>query len=125
MIDSIHIQHEASFGDIPEELKGLSKHNFIFGANGTGKTTISRFIADELAFPHCPVTWSGGTKLEALVYNRDFVDSNFDEPTELKGIFTLGEEDKDALSKIAMAKSELDALVCDIENLTQTLLAGR
>lgn len=121
MIESILIQDEASYGSIPQALKDLSCHNFIFGANGTGKTTISKIIADESAFPHCTVTWRGGTKLETLVYNRDFVDKNFDQPSELKGIFTLGKEDKDALTRIKTLKSELDALVDGIQALNKTL----
>lgn len=121
MIESIRIQNEASFGGTPQHLTDLSQHNFIFGANGTGKTTISRIIADESAFPHCSVNWGGRVKVEALVYNRDFVEKHFDQPSELTGIFTLGEEDKDALTKISTAKSELDALAEDIQKLSITL----
>lgn len=121
MIESIRIQDEASYGSIPQHLKDLSQRNFIFGANATGKTTISKIIADESAFPHCLVTWRGGTKLETLVYNRDFVDKNFDQSSELKGIFTLGEENKDTLERIATGKFELDALVNEIQALTKTL----
>ena len=121
MIESIRIQDVASYGDDPQDLNALSRHNFIFGANGTGKTAISKIIADESAFPHCPINWRGATKLETLVYNRDFVDENFEQSSELKGIFTLGEEDKDALAKIRTAKSELDALGGDIQTLGKTL----
>jgi wobble nucleotide-excising tRNase len=121
MIESIRIQDEASYCSIPQDLKNLSHHNFIFGANGTGKTTISKIIADESIFPHCSVNWSGATKLETLVYNRDFVSKNFDPSSELKGIFTLGEEDKNALVKITTAKSELDALLVETKSLTKTL----
>jgi len=121
MIESVSIQNEACYGGTPQVLSHLSRFNFIFGSNATGKTTISRIIADESAFPNCAVVWEGGTKLETLVYNRDFVDKNFDQPSELKGIFTLGEKDKDVLVRIATTKSELDVLVDDIETLTKTL----
>ena len=98
MIENIQIQTVASFGDAPEMLAGLSKFNFIYGANGTGKTTVSRAVADETRFPFCKVTWQGGVKLQTLVYNRDFIDRNFGQAVELKGIFTLGEKDKATLS---------------------------
>ena len=107
MIQSIRIQDEASYGEIPQDLEDLSQHNFIFGANGTGKTTISKIIAEESAFPHCAVTWRGATTLETLVYNRDFVNKNFDQPSELKGIFTLGEEDRDAITNLRVPSSGL------------------
>ncbi|MGA2279873.1 MAG: AAA family ATPase [Verrucomicrobiota bacterium] len=117
MIDSIQIAGIATFDSAPEVLSGLSNFNFLFGSNGTGKTTITRVIADEGKFPTCSVTWKGGTKLQALVYNRDFVTKNFNQSAELKGIFTLGEKNVDTLNKIAVAKGELDKLTTKIETL--------
>lgn len=57
------------------------------------------------------------TKLQSLVYNRDFVTKNFNQSAELKGIFTLGEKNVDTLNKIAAAKGELDKLTTKIETL--------
>lgn len=119
MIESITISSVATFRDHPpEELDGLSQFNFLFGSNGTGKTTVSRVIADEASFPTCKVAWKGGTKLQPLVYNRDFVEKNFSPSAELKGVFTLGEKQADTLTKIAAAKADLDALTAKIEALT-------
>lgn len=125
MIESIKIENEASYGSPGEILSGLSKHNFIYGSNGTGKTTISKVIANESAFSDCGLVWRGGTKLEPLVYNRDFVEKNFDQSSELKGIFTLGEKDKEALDKIKTTKQEVDSLNSEIQKLKKTLEGGR
>jgi len=122
MIESIQIKDVATYGETSEHLSNLSKFNFLYGSNGSGKTTITRVIADEGKFPTCSVTWKGGTKLQAMVYNRDFVTNNFNQSTELKGIFTLGEKNFDTLSKIAAAKSELDAITKKIESLNLGLL---
>lgn len=121
MIETITISGVATYATTPEQLNGLSKFNFLFGSNGTGKTTISRVIADETKFPTCSVTWKAGTKLQPLVYNHDFIERNFNQSAELKGVFTLGEKQLDTLAKIAAAKGELDALTTKIETLTQTL----
>lgn len=121
MIESISISSVATYANTPELLDGLSRFNFLFGSNGTGKTTISRVIADETKFPACKITWRAGTKLQPLVYNRDFIERNFTQSTELKGVFTLGEKQVDILAKIATSKAELDALTERIENLTQGL----
>ena len=110
MIESIQIQNQASYGSPYETLTGLSKFNFIYGSNGSGKTTISRIIADESAFPGCHLVWRGNISLEPLVYNRDFVEKNFNQSSELKGIFTLGEKDKDILGQITDAKDKLNQL---------------
>jgi wobble nucleotide-excising tRNase len=121
MIESISISSVATYAATPERLDGLSQFNFLFGSNGTGKTTVSRVIADEGKFPTCSVTWKAGTKLQPLVYNHDFVERNFNQSSELKGVFTLGEKQVDTLAKIATAKSELDVLTKRIETLTQSL----
>ena len=121
MIESITISNAATFGSSPEALTGLSQFNFLFGSNGTGKTTISRVIADETQFPACKVTWKAGTKLKPLVYNHDFAERNFNQSPELKGVFTLGENQVDILTKISTAKGELEGLTIKIASLTQNL----
>lgn len=121
MIESISISSVATYAATPELLDGLSQFNFLYGSNGTGKTTISRVIADESSFPNCVVTWKLGAKLQPLVYNHDFVERNFNQSTDLKGVFTLGEERVDTLTKIATAKAEFDALTTKIGTLTQSL----
>lgn len=118
MIESISISNVATFGTTPEQVNALSQVNFFFGSNGTGKTTVSRVIADETKFPTCNVTWKAGTKLQTLVYNNDFVEHNFNQSAELKGVFTLGEKQLDTLAKIAAANSELVALKNKIADLT-------
>ena len=121
MIDSIHIKGIATYGSNPEALNNLSKINFLYGSNGSGKTTISKVIADEEIYPTCSVTWKGGTKLQAMVYNRDFVTKNFSQPAELKGIFTLGEENVDTLNNIAYAKDKFEGSTRTIESLNKIL----
>lgn len=121
MIESITIASEATYANTPERLTRLSKLNYLFGSNGTGKTTISRVIADESSYSTCSVTWKDGTKLEPLVYNCDFVDRNFYQPDELKGVFTLGEKQLDTIEKIKIAKIELDTLTKYIEAQTKGL----
>ena len=120
MIESITISDVATY-TTSEQLDGLSLFNFIFGSNGSGKTTVSRVIADETNFPTCKVTWKTGTKLHPFVYNHDFVERNFNQSPELKGVFTLGEKQLETLAKIAAAKDEIDTLTAKIQRLTQAL----
>ena len=121
MIESIQLRDVATYSNVPVHLIGLSRFNFFYGSNGSGKTTITRVIADEGGFPSCSVTWRGGTKLQTMVYNRDFVTKNFSPSAELKGIFTIGEKNVDTLAKIVAAKVELDVLTKTIEALNVAL----
>ena len=107
MIERIEIAGCASYGDTVEIMDGLSTFNYIYGPNASGKTTISRLIANHSPFSACAVHWHAGTKLETLVYSRDFVEANFNQPAGLKGIFTLGEKDVDALNHIVGCEAVL------------------
>lgn len=120
MIENIDISKVVTFGE-SQVMEGLSQFNYIFGSNGTGKTTISRVIADENSYSGGKLTWKGNTKLQPMVYNHDFVERNFNQNVELKGVFTLGEEQVDTLTKIEDAKDRYDSLKGYIENLTHTL----
>ncbi len=77
------------------------KVNYIFGANGTGKTSLARVISAHQNFPECKLTWDAET-LPAYVYNKDFVKANFGQDS-IKGIFTLG-------TGVPEAKSEIDGI---------------
>jgi wobble nucleotide-excising tRNase len=118
MIESLTISNTATFGEPAEELTGLSQFNYLFGSNGTGKTTISRIIADQTPYPACSVKWRHGLPLETVVLNRDFVDRNFN---QLKGVFTLGEKQKDTLEKLGAVKKELDKENKSLSALRSTL----
>lgn len=120
MIESLSIAKTATYGAEPQTLGGLGRFNFLFGSNGAGKTTITKVIANSGAHPNCSLTWKKGTPLEPLVYNRDFVERNFN-AARLKGIFTLGEQDIANLEAIAAKKVELDTISKTIEQLTNTL----
>lgn len=121
MISDIAISRVATYGVDAQPMSGLSTFNYVFGPNGSGKTTISRIIADEAAHPHCVVSWNSGVKLEVLVYNRDFVDRNFTQVTRFKGIFTLGEEHVEAAKKVEELKKLMEGMGNEIKRLKHTL----
>lgn len=121
MIEAISIADEATFDSTPQLMDGLSQFNYVYGANGTGKTTLSRIIAQSAVYSGCSLTWKNGTELETVVYNRDFVSANFHQCDELPGIFTLGEKNAGILKKIAEAQQTRDELIRKLEMLKITL----
>jgi wobble nucleotide-excising tRNase len=122
MIESITIANTANYVGAPVKINKLNKINYFFGSNGTGKTTVGRIISNSSKYPSCNVAWKGGTPLQQMVYNNDFVEKNFHQSVELKGVFTLGEEQVDTLSKIEVVKEKLDKLTKSIEKRKQDLL---
>ncbi|MBK7706841.1 MAG: AAA family ATPase [Acidobacteria bacterium] len=121
MIEKITISDIATYPSTPTVLDDFSKFNYFFGSNGSGKTTISRIIADPRYSARSSIAWKRGTKLRTLVYNRDFTDRNFNASTNLKGVFTLGEEQVDALKKIELARAERARLQDKSTGLSKTL----
>ena len=119
MLQDILIADTATYSPGGEHLTGLRQVNFIFGTNGSGKTTISRVIADPAKHPRSVLTWAAGRALETLVYNRDFAEKNF--AANIAGIFTLGEESTDVVAQIDALKKQLDALQDDIDKYEAVL----
>ncbi|MET0044048.1 MAG: AAA family ATPase, partial [Candidatus Thiodiazotropha sp. 6PLUC3] len=117
MIENITIRNVASYSEEGQVLSGLSNNNFFYGSNGTGKTTISKIIDNEDDYPDSTITWRGGNKIDAFVYNRDFVSKNFNLSSELKGIFTLGETDPKIIEKIKTTNTEIETLEEEIIKL--------
>jgi wobble nucleotide-excising tRNase len=119
MLQEIKVASEATYSATGQVLDNLKSINFVFGTNGSGKTTISRVIADPEARQACKLTWSGGTARECLVYNSDFAARNF--ASQMPGIFTLGEAEAGTIAAIDAATHQVQSLTVDIQGLKSTL----
>lgn len=109
MIESIRLSKIATYNS-PVLISDLKEINFIYGANGAGKTSISRLISDPSISSVSQVVWRKGVPIETLVYNNDFVDSNFNSIADLKGVFTLGKAQQDQVDQIAAIKKDMVSL---------------
>lgn len=121
MIKKIKMNTIPFKGDVEQEISDLKLVNYFFGSNGSGKTTISRIIEQPDRYNDCALTWENGTKLECRVYNRDFIEENFNESSTLKGVFTLGKTEKETLTRIKVIKDEIDALQKNVAQLKSSL----
>lgn len=101
--------NRATFTDVP--IDELTFVNFFYGNNGAGKSSIAHAIAEDDG-----VVWADGktaADFDVLVYNQDFINDNFVNYGDLKGVFIFGEEDIEAKKKIAeltdQKKQKMDA----------------
>lgn len=102
MIEKIRIKEVASYDSSGIDIN-LGKINYIYGSNGTGKPTISEFLRNNESqkFSSCIIERiQGSSDFDLFVYNRNFVQENFNIRNEIKGIFTLGKESTDLLALI-------------------------
>lgn len=117
MIERIEMQKIASYKDKAQI--NLKKINFIYGSNGSGKTTISRFLNNPKNYTDSSIIQD--EENEILVYNNDFVDLNFNNNSIIKGIFTLGKDSNDIIDEIKKLDDERNVLLEQIKNKEHTL----
>jgi wobble nucleotide-excising tRNase len=114
MIENITIKDIATYDNSGIQVSALKKVNFIYGANGCGKTTISNFLfnnSDE-KFSNCSLAWQSDIPLNTLVYNKEFRERNFGKG-KLSGVFTIGEATAEQVKAIADKTEELKVLKAD------------
>ena len=111
MIKQIDIKNVATYDNQGVQFDDLKKVNFIYGANGCGKTTISNFIYDNFdhKFNSCYLTWQNALPLKVLVYNKEFRERNFGKG-KLNGVFTIGEATAEQIKIIEQKTEELKAI---------------
>lgn len=123
MIEKIRIREVATYDATGIEI-GLDKINYIFGSNGTGKTTISEFLrnSNDQKYFSCSIEWKrGGSNFDIFVYNRHFVEENFNIHNDIKGIFTLGKESVEILSLIDKKRKDVEKHKERIESLNNNI----
>ncbi|MDF2043726.1 MULTISPECIES: AAA family ATPase [unclassified Pantoea] len=106
MIESISLSNIATYRADKSEVINLKKINFIYGANGAGKTTISRLIDKPSLSIDSSITWLRNMPMPAMIYNNDFITANFSESKEFQGVFTLGKAEKVQLDRLKALKDE-------------------
>lgn len=122
MIKQIDIKNVATYDNQGVQFDDLKKVNFIYGANGCGKTTISNFIYDnsDQKFNSCSLTWQNALPLNVLVYNKEFRERNFGKG-KLNGVFTLGEATAEQIKEIEKKSEELKTIKADGIQKRETL----
>jgi len=107
MITKINLNKVASYKN-QATIQTDKKINLIYGLNGTGKSTFSDFLykPSDPTYNACSIEGFDSSH-EILVYNQTFIQEVFYESEELKGIFSLSKENKEAETKITNAQSEI------------------
>lgn len=111
MIESISIKSVATFDEKGVSFNNLNKLNFIYGPNGSGKTTISNYTFETVnpKFFNCSLKWRNNIPLKILVYNKDFRERNLGKG-KMRGVFTLGQATKEQVFLVDEKKTNLDEI---------------
>ena len=107
MIRSLEINNIATYNP-NVSIDNLKKINFFFGYNGSGKSTIARYLYDlslettqqDSKFGNCRQDGYDSNNHELLIFNDDFTKRNFIQNNTLKGVFSLNEINDDIDTQI-------------------------
>ncbi len=115
-ISQIVLKNAATFDENGASFENLNSINFIYGANGSGKTTTSSFLKNlaenrdenriEDKFANSKIEWYGES-LKIEVYNKQFKEEQF-RNSQVKGIFTLGKKTNENLENIKSKKESIN-----------------
>ncbi|GAA7166791.1 AAA family ATPase [Helicobacter pylori] len=112
-ISQIVLKNAATFDENGASFENLNFINFIYGANGSGKTTISIFLKNlaeneiEDKFANSKIEWHNDEILKIEVYNKQFKEEQF-RNSQVKGIFTLGKKTNENLENIESKKESIN-----------------
>src|SRR5699024_2524933 len=126
VIRSVSLSGFPCFGD-GEILRELTTVNYVFGPNGSGKTTISQSLT---SVENSHIDWASEPRT-VKVYNRDYVRNAFTKAEE-RGVFLLGEDSKETFDRIKELQKEhrkaagkIDGVQGSIEEAQQELEVKR
>lgn len=108
MIKSLSIRNIATFNNDGININNLKQINIIYGANGSGKSTIGKALANIESYDQSSISWENDRPMEVLAYNKEFCKNNFLE--QMPGVFTLGEAGTAALAEIERKQEELQKI---------------
>ncbi|MHC5252897.1 AAA family ATPase [Listeria kieliensis] len=104
MINEIILENIATYKNIvriqPKKL------NFLYGNNGSGKTTISNLLGNYIVSDDSMVK-SKSNREQILVYNKKFVQKMFKSDSSVPGVFTLGEDSVEMQNELEELRIEV------------------
>ncbi len=112
-ISQIVLKNVATFDENGASFENLNSINFIYGANGSGKTTTSSFLKNlaengiEYKFDNSKIEWHNSESLKIEVYNKQFKEEQL-RNSQVKGIFTLGKKTNENLENIESKKESIN-----------------
>ncbi len=100
MITNLTLKNVASYNNNnPVAITDIKKVNFFFGFNGSGKSTIAKYLQNlgldnslqSPAYSNCSNSGYDSNLHQILTFNEEFISDNFKRNPDLKGVFSLNQ----------------------------------
>lgn len=131
MITSLNIKNIATYDAVNGvPINDLKRVNFFFGFNGSGKSTIGKYLhnlsldtnSQNSDFNQCSHVGYNEAQHQILTFNEDFIEENFVTKSDLKGVFSLNQSNaiidqqiKDEEDNVEDFKKQIDKYKAKIE----------
>lgn len=136
MINSIVIKKVASYDDVGVNINDLKKINFFFGFNGSGKSTIAKYIHNlslpqnqrASDFDNCSQVGYETINHHILTFDERFIEENFINNENLKGVFSLNQANDIIDSQISDEEIKINAFkqrIAEKESLKNRLVTDQ
>lgn len=135
MISSLTIKNVATFDNVNGvTINDLKKVNFLFGFNGSGKSTIAKYLRNlslnaaqqNTNFNNCSNTGFDNQIHQILTFSEDFIEENFRRSQDFKGVFSLNQSNalidqqitnvESNIQKYEILKNKYEGKITVIEN---------
>ena len=113
MINEITMKNVATYNQVGVKIEGLKRLNYFFGNNGSGKSTIAKYLQSlvigdlENKYVSCSKDSDDPMQEEILIFNKDFVERNFRQNQTLKGIFSLDQKNAEIDKQIKVNEEDI------------------
>jgi wobble nucleotide-excising tRNase len=120
MITSLNIKNVATFDSANGILiNDLKKVNFFFGFNGSGKSTIAKYLRNlsldaanqNPIFDQCSNTGYDSSQHQILTHNEEFIEENFKRSDEFRGVFSLNQSNAAIDQQITDKETDIESFV--------------
>ena len=133
MITSLNIKNVATFDATNGvQINDLKKVNFFFGFNGSGKSTIAKYLRNlsldatrqNPIFDQCSNAGYDSSQHQILTHNEEFIEENFKRSNEFKGVFSLNQSNAKIDQQITDKETDIESYVSlreKYENLNEII----
>ena len=134
MIETINIKNIATFDSINGvQITDLKKVNFFFGFNGSGKSTIAKYLHNlsleesqrKPYFKDCTQKGYNDSNHQILTFDENFTEVNFKHHPSVKGVFSLNEKNDSIDREIAIEEAGIELFKNSKEEQKQQILKNR
>ncbi|UTC57419.1 AAA family ATPase [Treponema sp. OMZ 305] len=107
------MKNVATYNQVGVKIEGLKRLNYFFGNNGSGKSTIAKYLQSlvigdlENKYVSCSKDSDDPMQEEILIFNKDFVERNFRQNQTLKGIFSLDQKNAEIDKQIKVNEEDI------------------